>query len=418
MRVLHVIPSLSTAHGGPSRAIRLIEDALLGRGITVETATTDDDGPGLRTGKRCAVLLAENGRARRYFPKRMEFYKVSPGFARWIFGHVRDYDLVHIHALFSFTSVVAAWAARKAGVPYVVRPLGTLNRYGVKQRRPWLKRLSLKLIEGPILRHAAAVHFTAMAEQMEAGELGFPLRAVVIPLGIEPTEGDASVFLARYPELLDYRVLLYLSRLDPKKNIESLLRAFSQIVGLPRDGVDLVGSPLAGRGGLKPALQKYALSDVRLVIAGNGVAGYVASLKKLADELQISDKVLWTGNLNGELKAGAFAAAQIFVLPSFSENFGIAAAEALMAGLPCVLGEGVAIADEVAKGGAGLVTAPDPKAIAQAVQTLLGDDNSSADMGRCAAVLARERYSLAAMGASLHALYSKILTQKSPRLVE
>jgi len=155
-----------------------------------------------------------------------------------------------------------------------------------------------------------------------------------------------------------------------------------------------------------------------LVIAGDGEANYVAGLKRLADELGLADRVVWTGFVDGELKASAFAASQVFVLPSFSENFGIAAAEALMAGLPCVLGEGVALADEVAQAGAGVVTAPDPQAIARVFQELLGDDVRLAEMGQRARSLASNQYSLDAMGARLHALYSRILRQNSSGLIE
>jgi len=387
MKVLHVISTLSASYGGPSSATALMERVLIGRGIAVETATTDDDGPGRRktvtTGAPLHIFKGA-GTVRRYFPKRLEFYKVSPGFARWIFRHVRDYDLLHIHGLFNFTSVVAAWAAWRAGVPYVLRPYGTLNRYGVTQRRPWLKCWSLKLIEGPILRHAAAVHFTAEAEREEASELGIPMRGVVIPLGIEPApQGDASALLTQFPELNNCLILLFLSRLDPKKNVEGLLQAFK--------------------------LCSSALPDTRLVIAGEGEAGYVVGLKKLADELGLAGRVVWPGYVEGEQKAAAFAAAQVFLLPSFSENFGIAAAEALMAGLPCVLGKGVALADEVAQAGAGVATSPEPEDIARALQDILADENRRAEMGRRATALARERYSLEAMGASLERLYADIL---------
>lgn len=383
MKVLHVIPSLSHVHGGPTRAMRLIEQALLARGVEVETATTDDDGPGARSGKPCGVPLQEDGVVRRYFARRLAFYKVAPGFAWWIWRHARNYDLVHIHALFSFTSVPAAWAARLLGVPYVVRPLGTLNRYGVEMRRPWLKRLSLKFIEGPILRHAAAVHFTAEAERVEAEALGIPMRGVVIPLGIEGSpSADGGIFLERFPMLRDARIALYLSRLDPKKNVEGLLRAFASCVpGMP---------------------------DVRLAIAGEGAPDYVESLHRLARDLGLGERVLWTGRLDGDMKAGAFAAAQVFVLPSHSENFGIAAAEALMAGLPCVLGEGVAISGEVAAAGAGLSVSTEPQDIARALRELLADETRRAEMGERAAELARERYSLAAMGARLARLYEEI----------
>lgn len=367
--------------------MRLIEKALPARGITVETVTTDDDGPGARNDKTCGVPLNENGVIRRYFPKRLEFYKVSPGVAWWVFLHVRDYDVVHIHALFSFTSVAAAWAARWAGVPYVVRPLGTLNRYGVEQRRPWLKQLSLKLLEGPILRHAAAVHFTAEAEQVEALSLGIAMHGEIIPLGIEPTHmGDDQVLLDRRPGTDNERSLLFLSRLDPKKNVEGLLKACN--------------------------LLAKEWPDLRLVIAGNGEASYVVGLKKLALELGMEKRVVWMGHIDGEHKAAALAAAQVFVLPSFSENFGIAAAEALMAGLPCVLGKGVAIADEVSEAGAGIAVEPDPDSIAQGLRKLLSDDTLRASMAVRATELAREKYSVDAMGEKLVKLYQVIVSSE------
>ncbi len=482
MKILHVIPSLSAVHGGPSRAMHLIEQALLGQGVEVEIATTDDDGSGRRVAivsevvslpevnslptcgegwggdesfplpasptydfaRASARSESESFRTsgggvnpqgwgvRRYFPKRTEFYKVSPGFARWVFRHVRDYDLIHIHALFSFTSIAAAWAARWAGVPYVVRPLGTLNQYGVTKRRPWLKRLSLKLIEAPILRHAAAVHFTAEAEQREAEALGIPMRGVVIPLGVEvlspsrpppqvgegikgcpslvgegikgcpslvgedataknslPTCGEGwggeclNPLWVQFPQLAGKRVVLFLSRLDAKKNLEGLLKAF----GLLADEIP----------------------DLHLLVAGDGEPAYVAGLKKLAENLRLADRVTWAGHLDGELKASAFAAASVFALPSYSENFGIAAAEALLAGLPCVLGEGVAIAGEVAQAGAGVTVSPEPQSIAGGLATLLADERLRVDMAHKAAAFAREKYSVEAMGAELVRLYEGIV---------
>lgn len=413
MKVLHVIPSLSAVHGGPSRAMRLIAQALTACGVEVEIATTDDDGPGKRMAIVSEVVSPSEVNSlplpasptggvganpqgwgvRRYFPKRTEFYKVSPAFSRWVFRHVHDYDVVHIHALFSFTSIAAAWAARRAGVPYVVRPLGTLNEYGVKQRRPWLKRLSLRFVEEPILRHAAVVHFTAEAEKREAEALGIPMRGVVIPLGVEalsrPTsvEDGARQLLARYPQLAGKSIVLFLSRLDAKKNVEGLLKAFGLLVG------------------------EYP--DLRLLIAGDGKLAYVAGLKKLAGELGLEERVIWAGHLDGEIKSAAFAAASVFALPSFSENFGIAAAEALSAGLPCVLGEGVAIAGEVQQAGAGLAVAPEPSSIAAALHTLLADVLLRVAMAQKAAVFAREKYSVEAMGMALVQLYEGIVNIES-----
>ena len=388
VKILHVIPSLAAAHGGPSRAMRLIEQALREQGVEVETAATDDDGAGGRNGRPLGVVLAEEDAKRRYFRKTTNPYKTSVSFARWIFRHARDYELIHIHALFSFTSTITAWAARRAGVPCVVRPLGTLSQYGVSKRRPWLKRLSLALIERKILRDAAAVHFTSAIEQQEAEALGLSMRSVIIPLAVEtPTIANGDALLRRFPELAGKRYALFLSRLDPKKNVEGLLAAFAACAA--------------------------QWPDLRCLIAGVGAPDYVAQLHNLAEQLGIIDRVLWAGHIDGDVKAAAFARADVFVLPSFSENFGIAAAEALAAGLPCVLGQGVAIAGELADAGAALMVDTDPVSIAAALNRLLRDAALRAGMASAARRFARENYSVAAMGLALNRLYSAVLLQKN-----
>jgi glycosyltransferase involved in cell wall biosynthesis len=385
MKVLHVIPSLSLADGGPTRAIAAMERALSDQGVTVETAATDDDGPGRHNGKPLAQPLQENGVTRRYFAKRTEFYKASPAFARWIRSEVRGYDLVHIHALFSFTSIVAARAARRAGVPYVVRPLGTLNDYGMRRRRPWLKALSLRFVDGPLLRDAAAVHFTSHEEAAQARRLGLAVKEAVIPLGIgQAPQRAVAPRLARYADLSAAGPrLLYLSRLDPKKNLEGLLAAV--------------------------ALLTREMPQLRLVVAGAGSPDYVNTLKAQAQTLGIADRVDWAGHVEGDAKAAAFADADLFVLPSYSENFGIAAAEALAAGLPCVLGEGVAIAKDVVEAQAGIAVGTDATSIAQGLRRIIADHEALPALSANALRLARERYSIEAMGASLKRLYDGIL---------
>jgi glycosyltransferase involved in cell wall biosynthesis len=385
MRVLHVIPSLSRADGGPTEALLLMERALQAQSLAVETATTDDDGPGRRNGKPLAQALGENGGTHWYFAKRSDFYKASPDFAKWISREVHRFDLLHIHALFSFTSTFAARAARRAGVPYVLRPMGSLNAYGMQQRRPGLKRVSMRWIESPMLRHAAAVHFTSEAEAREARACGVPLREAVIPLGVETP--DVRPRDARAREGIN---ALFLSRLDAKKNVEGLLRAAAQLAP--------------------------EFPQLRWVIAGDGAPAYASHLRQMARELAIEDRVTWLGHVQGEAKSRALASADLFVLPSHSENFGIAAAEALAAGLPCVLGEGVAIAADVANAGAGFAVAPEPLAIAEGVRRIIGAPAAWTPMSANARRLAQEKYSTTALGAALLRLYTGILETDSHEL--
>lgn len=389
LRVLHVIPSNARLHGGPSRALSLMEKELAAQGLQVVTATTDDDGPGRHNGKPLGKPLYENSVTRWYFRKQIDFYKTSLGLGWWALRRARDFDVVHIHALFTFSTLVAAWSARMAGVPYIIRPLGTLNRYGMTQRRPRLKKISLALFEGPALRHAAAVHFTSEDERSDAAQCGVAMRGVVIPLGIEAVSvADAALASAGFSGLGKGSYILFVGRLNPVKNVEGLLRAFREIAA--------------------------HWPTLRLLIAGDGAPDYVAQLKALARALDVADQVVWAGHVGDEAKGSLLAGAIAFVLPSFSENFGIAAAEALMAGLPCVLGQGVAIAQDVVDAGAGIAVLPDPASIAAGLMRVLADAQVRVDMSARAVALAQDKYSAQAMGKNLVALYEDILGGHQP----
>jgi glycosyltransferase involved in cell wall biosynthesis len=375
MRVLHVIPSLGAVHGGPSVALPAMERALCAEGIEVETATTDDEGPGLRNEKGDGQPRAENGVVRRYFRKQTEFYKVSLPLGRWLRHEVARFDVVHVHALFSHASVAAARAARHAGVPCIIRPLGVLNHYGVTRRRGMLKKLSLRWIEGPLLRCAAAVHFTSDAERAEAETLGIPFRAVVIPLGVED-RGIHEPAPDREP------FVLFLSRLDPKKNVEGLLEAWAR---------------------LQPDFPEW-----KLKVAGGGDLAYVSQLKGKAEVLGVGLRLEWTGLVEGKRKQRLLADAGVFVLPSFSENFGMAAAEALMAGKACLFSCGVAVGVQAAAEGAAEIAGTDSVSLAAGLDSLLRDPARREALGRSARLFAVNRLSVRAMAQGLCELYKSV----------
>ena len=385
LKVLHVIPSVGLHSGGPTKAIISIEKILTSKGVEITTVTTNDAGPGLRNEKPRGVPLNENSVTRWYFNKTLDPYKVSIGFWKWIHVHAKDYDIIHIHAVFSFMSTVASRAAKKAGVPYIVRPLGTLNRYGMEKRRPFFKRLSFALVESSIVSNARAIHCTSVAEKEDVESLGVASRCVVIPLGIDSIDQNdqaVKLFVETYPKLQGSNYLLYLSRIDKKKNIESLLQAFHLI--------------------------HQQEPSLKLVIAGDGDPSYVSGLKKLTNELGVEESVCWVGHITGELKQGAFLGASSFVLPSFSENFGIAVAEALMVGLPCILCKGVAIAEDVVESGAGITVDVDGESIAKGILHIANNPSISVSMSKSAKKLALEKFSVNTMGKRLVDLYNDI----------
>lgn len=385
MKVLQVIPSLSRIHGGPSKAIWSIAGSVAASAAGVTVVSTDNDGPGRRLSleSRESFSAAAQGVDVVLHRQTNEFYTLSVPGLLWLAKNIRYFDVVHVHALFSFMPVAAAWLARLRGVPYVIRPLGTLGAYGLSTRRRWFKKLSLMLCERPLLRAAAAVHCTSDAERIEVLAVCPSAKTVVIPLSVPPFEPASE---AAVRSLLGARyggpVVLFLSRLDRKKNVEVLLEAF--------------------------ALLAPHQVDATLLIAGDGERDYVASLKARADALGIAARVIWAGQVDGVAKAAAFTAATVFALPSHSENFGISAAEALAAGVPCVLSPGVAIAAKVAEWGAGQIADMTPRATADALAVYLDSADARSAASVAAKRLAVSEYSADTMGERLMTLYRQI----------
>jgi glycosyltransferase involved in cell wall biosynthesis len=384
LKVLHIIPSVGPLRGGPSAVARTIAEGLVNRGLSVDIATTDDNG-----GKQLSVPLmepvVENGVTYWYFPRQIRFYTVSWPLCQWLAAHIGDYDLVHIHALFSFATTAGAFWATRRGVPYLVRPLGALNTWGIRNRRPFLKRLSLRRIERRILANAAAVHFTSERERGEAELVAPGIRSVVIPNPVATITLDqkpkTEALLSNYPELAGKRIVLFLSRLDPIKGLDLLLNGFGRI--------------------------RATHPDAALLVAGNGDEGFAARLREQAHQLGIQRDVTWVGFLEGEKKRAAFAAADVFVLPSYSENFGVAAVEAMASGLPVIVSDQVGIHREVAEAKAGLIVRCDAKEVSDAVVRMLSDGEARHQMSRNAVLLA-QKFSPEVVSEKLIEVYQRV----------
>lgn len=280
-------------------------------------------------------------------------YLCSPHLSRWISERARQFDAIVIHGLWRYTSAGVWRGLRGLGVPYFVFPHGMLDPY-FKRAFPWKhlqKSICWRVAERRVLRDARAVLFTCEQERLRA-RLTFPSYACherVVGLGIAQPPDDAlaqrQAFLAAYPRLADARMVLFLGRIHPKKGCDLLIRAFARVA--ERD----------------PSL--------RLVMTGPGEYGWQAELQKLAHQLGISSRVVWTGPLYGDLKWGAMRAADVFALPSHAENFGIAVAEAMACGLPVLISKEVNIWREIESDGAGLAAADDQEGTASLLERWL-----------------------------------------------
>lgn len=352
LNVLHVIPAIAPRYGGPSQVIFEMCRALAVQGAEVLIAATDADGPDRLALDLERVIELQGVRTILFARQWSERFGYSRPLAHWLDRHVADFDAVHIHAVFSHACVAAARACRRRGVPYVVRPLGSLDPWSMRQK-PLRKKVMWHVAVNRMLRSAAAIHYTASEEQRLAeSSLGLQ-NGVVIPLGIRfdapPTNGINGHFRHQHSALCDRPYVLALSRLHPKKNLEMLIESFSSLA------------------------RQREYGDWRLVIAGDGEARYVESLKRLAGEKAGEEKVLFVGWLDGSDKVSALQSAALLALPSHQENFGIAAAEALASGVPVVVSEHVNLAPEIKRHNAGWVTALNATGISQTLAEAMGD---------------------------------------------
>ena len=323
--------------------------ALQDEGICVDVATTDDGFPSM-----LRKQFTEWREMRvRFFPRVsapsfLREFGFSPSFVPWARRHFRDYDLIHVHALFSFVCTAAMSMARHQGMPYLNRPLGMLGRWPMQQRG-WKKRIYLRLMEKTHLRDAAAIHFTSQEELTEASSILSHERSAIISHGIDLPMliPDAKAVLHERLNLPPReKIILYLGRLHAKKGLDLLLDAF----------------------------QRLKEQQTTLVIAGDGEPVFVEALDASIRKSNLATKIRRTGFVFGAEKNLLLQGADLFVLPSHHENFGYAVLEALAAGTPVLISERVALAREVQRHQLGIVTELDAASIAQAMRFMLGQD--------------------------------------------
>ena len=382
MRVLHVIPSVSERSGGPATAIVPMCRSLREQGIDVELVTTDEGLTEIKTAGLTDVkgVLADfKGVPARFFPVQAgASFKYSRPLSFWLKHNVRSFDVAHIHAVFNHASVAAASACRSSGVPYVMRPLGTLDPWSLRQK-PVRKRVFWLVSGRKMLRQSATVHYTAPAEKQAAETYLGLNHGRVIPLGVEPGQASPGNDVAEwFPALAGQRYVLVLSRLEPKKALDVLIESFVSLVRRPE------------------------FASWRLVIAGQGARDHVATLKEKAAN---SHRIMFAGWVEGEQKEALLRNAALLALPSRQENFGFCVLEAMARGVPVLLSPQVNLAPEIEAAGAGWIV--NREDLTPVLSTALADNGERTRRGQAAYVFA-QRYSWEKTAADLIKLYEEV----------
>ncbi len=321
-------------------------------------------------------------------PPALKEFIFSPAITRWLWQHVQDYDVLDNHYLFSYAPTCAAAIARFKGIPYTIRTMGQLTPWALSQSR-LKKQIYTTLIERHNLNCAAAIHCTTVTEAEDVRNFGIQVPTITLPLGVNssPTLVEPQAQLReQYNIPAEVPIVLFLSRLHYKKRPDLLLQSLGQ---------------LHAQG------QRF-----HLILAGAGEPDYLTELKDLTASLGLTPHVTFPGLVTGQAKDLLLQGADLFVLPSYSENFGIAVAESLVVGLPVVITPGIQIASEIKAAKAGLVVEGEVDLLAAAIAQLLTSPNLRHELGDNGRRLAKERYSWRAIAQNLIPVYSIIATQK------
>ena len=376
MRALHVVPSLDDHMGGSVHAAVALA-AHLGAHAEVETELASTEQPG--DDHAYLARMAPGVPVHRFPRSRPEARFQSKALASWLHESVASFDLVHLHGVFHAPALHVRRACRAAGVPYLVQPHGQLDPFDLAKHR-LQKKLYGPVAVRPLIAGADVVVCTTDLEAERLVTYGAPTRTAVVPLPVTaPALGDRVGFRARHGIPCDATVVLFLSRLDVKKGLDLLLAAMAEL-------------------------------DAWLVVAGAGDPEVAAAVDRALDGTPLGRRTVRTGFISGAEKDDAFAAADLFALPSRNENFGIVVVEAMAAGLPVVVSDETYLHGEVSAAGAGAVCRVDAASCRDALAPLVADGPCRADAGRRARALAEGRFAPAAATAAMVEVYRSLHT--------
>ena len=388
VRVLHVVPSYIPAYryGGPIYSVHGLCKALAARDHDVNVFTTNINGQD-DSDVPLDTPVAIDGVKVWYFssPFLRRLYW-SPPMAYELKRQVSKFDLVHLHSIFLWPTFAAARAAIFCGVPYVLAPRGMLVKELIKRKSRWAKSAWIKTIERRNLEQAATIHVTTEAERQECQRFGFKLPPIsIVPNGIDINDfsNNSERISNRVRHLLDKQpMLLFLSRISWKKGLDRLIPALAHV------------------------------PDAYLIIAGNDDENYTPFLNNLARTHGVEQRVIFSGPVMNRDKKALLKAAKVLTLPSYSENFGNVVLEAMAVGCPVVVTPQVGLADVVTKCGAGLVVEGKPENIARAIQQILGDSKTRAEMGDNGRKTVKERYTWNSIATQMEQVYQKIFVNR------
>ena len=376
MKIYHVISSLAPHAGGPTSMLLGLAKAQAQSGNHVIIHTTNADLPKGVLDVSTNQPIDNDGYTIWYHALESPVAVCySSHFAKLLKFEITQFDILHIHGLYRFPVTYAAWLARQNKIPYIISPHGALDPFLYKQSRfgkmavP-IKRLYERLFDIPNLNHASAVHFTSQIELERTQNLNILSPGIIVPNGLDweeyrelPAKG---IFRKRLHLEEKIPLVLFLGRINFKKGLDLLIPAFAKL--------------------------KETIPLVHLAIVGPDNDGYIQNVVRWCTDFNILDAVTIVDALEKDEVKQAYVDADVFVLPSYTENFGNTVIEALACGCPVVISDQVAIWREIQDSGAGLIVPLDVEKIAIAMQQILENPRLAKEMSDKGKKLIHEKF--------------------------
>jgi glycosyltransferase involved in cell wall biosynthesis len=388
VKILQVIPYFFPAltYGGPVKVAYDVSKELVKRGhevtvytsdLEVDCATAED-----RVKEFEGIRVCYFRNVNDFIAKEMKLF-ITPDMSIALKNNIQRFDVIHVHEYRTFQSIVVQYYARKYRVPYVLQAHGALPRISAKKN---LKFFYDALFGYRLLKDASKVIALTPTEVQQYLGTGVSKRKIeIVPNGINLSEyidlPSKGRFRKKYG--VDEKIVLYLGRINSIKGIDVLVRAFKEIIEV--------------------------LDDAKLVIVGPD-DGYLRELELLIRTLRIENNVLIVGPLYGEDKLEAYVDADVYVLPSRYEIWGLTALEAYACGKPVVVSKVGGLAYLVIDGITGFSVAPgNVRQLADAILVILSDDDRAKQMGSMGKSFVKENFDIQKTIEELESLYRKVL---------
>lgn len=291
MKILTFLTSISLKGGGPSRSVPMLVRGLAEIGVDITLMTVRSEDMNIHAIKGTSAKLKV----------------LEPGFSQQEledFISTERFDIIQVQSMWDMRYHKLKILADKYHIPFIITPRGMLEPWSLLQKK-WKKKLALILYQMRDLNTSACIYTTAEMEAMHIRDLGVKAPISVIPNGIE-TDGYACRISANEVK----KQVLFLSRIHVKKGIELLINAWQN---LTKD-----------------------FSEWQLLIVGNGEEEYINTLNRIIIEKRLEDCIKILPPVFGSAKYKLYSESSLFVLPSYSENFGMVIAEALSCGVPVI----------------------------------------------------------------------------------